>query len=70
MWIYGGRSQAGWLLGKVWLQDAVTEKNVQPRSWDLLLGRHTEDLNPRDSLSNSSDGLLQRGKERARIYAR
>ena len=33
-----------------------------------LFGGHTEDLNPGDSLSDSSEGLFQRGKSRARTY--
>lgn len=39
-----------------------TEKCATLEVEILLLCGHTEDLNPGDSLSNSSDGLLQRGK--------
>ena len=34
----------------------------------VLFSRHTEDLSPRDSLSDSSEELFLRGKGRARIY--
>ena len=34
----------------------------------LYWANKTEELNPEDSLSDSSEGLLQRGKGGARIY--
>ena len=34
----------------------------------VLFSRHAEDLSLRDSLLDSSEGLFQRGKGRARIY--
>ena len=36
----------------------------------VLLGRQTEDLGPEDSLSDSSEGLLPKGKGGAGIYRR
>ena len=34
----------------------------------VLFGGHAEDLSPGDSLSDTSEGLFQRGKRGARIY--
>ena len=46
----------------------LTEKNAQPKSWELCFIRPTcWGLKPRSSLSDSSEGLLWRGKGEARI---
>lgn len=46
-----------------------SEKNAQPIVENYILyGRHTEDLSPEHSLSDSSEGLLQRDKGGARIH--
>ena len=46
-----------------------TGKNVQPKSWELCFIQWTnEDLGPGHSISEKSEGLLQRGQGGTRTY--
>ena len=39
------------------------KKKAQPKSWEICFIRQiSEDVGPEDSLSDSSEGLLQRGE--------
>ena len=47
----------------VWSKKKKKKKKAQPKSWEMCFIRQiSEDVGPEDSLSDSSEGLLQRGE--------